>query len=137
MKFYIDTAIWLDFLEDRKGYLGEPIGKYAGELFKNILFNKDTIIVSTLLINELKIKCSFGQINSMFKPFEKRMYIVRYTFEQSLEARKLVVERDLPKGDALHAILARDEKAILIARDNHFKKLRDICQYYKPENFII
>jgi len=36
--------------------------------------------------------------------------------------------RNVPRGDALHAIIARDHKLILITRDNHFKKLEDISK---------
>lgn len=72
----------------------------------------------------------------MFKPFEKIIKKVIVTKEQREEAKRISEERNIPRGDALHAIIARDSKLILVTRDNHFKKLEDISKYYKPENLI-
>ena len=58
------------------------------------------------------------------------------TKEQRDEAKKIAEERYLPPGDALHAILARDNNLIMITRDKHFKKLGDIAPHYKPEEVI-
>jgi len=32
MKFYLDTSIWIDIYEDRKGYNSEPLGNYGFKL---------------------------------------------------------------------------------------------------------
>ena len=53
-----------------------------------------------------------------------------------MEAKKIAKERNLPSGDALHSIIARDNDLILVTRDNHFKELTDISKYYKPEEII-
>jgi len=42
----------------------------------------------------------------------------------------------VPAGDALHAIVARDNDLILVTRDRHFRKLEDISKHYKPEELI-
>ena len=56
--------------------------------------------------------------------------------EQRDEAKKIAEKRRLPKGDVIHAILARDNKAVLVSRDKHFQLLKDICEVVKPEDII-
>lgn len=52
------------------------------------------------------------------------------------KSKDLSQKRNIPKGDALHALIARDNNAILITFDNHFKKLGDIIKFYTPKDFI-
>ena len=56
--------------------------------------------------------------------------------QQFQEATKLKKERNLPFGDCLHAIIARDNEAIMITRDIHFEEIQDIIKSYKPEDLI-
>ena len=56
--------------------------------------------------------------------------------EQRDEAKKIAIERNVPPGDALHAIMSRDYELILVTRDNDFRKLEDISKHYKPEEII-
>jgi hypothetical protein len=76
------------------------------------------------------------QIKGMFKPFEKIIEQVITTKIQSTEAKAIAIKRNLPKGDVIHAILARDNRLILVTRDNHFRKLSDLAEFYKPEEII-
>ena len=55
---------------------------------------------------------------------------------QLKEARKINRERNIPFKDALHAILARDNCAILVTRDHHFEELQDIAVCKKPEEIL-
>ncbi|MBN1376781.1 PIN domain-containing protein [Candidatus Woesearchaeota archaeon] len=43
---------------------------------------------------------------------------------------------NIPKNDVLHAILARDNNAILVTRDKHFYKLAEKIIVKKPEELI-
>ncbi|MBI2047107.1 PIN domain-containing protein, partial [Candidatus Pacearchaeota archaeon] len=52
------------------------------------------------------------------------------------KAKDLSKKRDIPLFDALHALLARDQRATLVTRDKHFEKLSDIISYKKPEELI-
>ncbi len=36
VKYYLDTCIWIDFFEDRKGAKGEPFGEFASRLLTKI-----------------------------------------------------------------------------------------------------
>ncbi len=100
MRFYLDTSIWLDFLEKR----GEN-GESAFKLIQKIIKQKNI----------------------------RRVYTDK---ENIKESRQLCWMRKIPLKDALHAILARDNEAMLISRDRHFEKIKDISITYLPEDFI-
>ena len=136
-KYYIDTSIWIDLLEDREGYNNEPLGDFALKLFSLIKAKRATLVISDLLIRELEGYYSPEEINGMMIPFQKITEKIIATKEQRVEARKIAGERNLPPGDVLHAILARDSNLILITRDKDFKKLEDISEHHKPEDIII
>lgn len=135
-KYYIDTSIWIDLLENRIGYNDEPLGDYALKLFAMIKAQKYKLVVSDLLIRELESNYSVEEINGMILPFQKIIEKVFVTKEQCDESKKIAEERNLPPGDVLHAIVARDNKLIMITRDKHFNKLRDVVKPYKPEEII-
>ena len=135
-KYYIDSSIWIDLYEDRKGYNNEPLGEYALKLLAMIKAQEKTIVISDRLIRELEAFYSIAEINGMMKPFEKITRRVMSTEMQKNEAKRIAQERSIPLGDALHAILARDNKLILITRDNDFRKLNDVSKSYKPEEII-
>lgn len=135
-KYYVDTSIWIDLVEDRKGYNNEPLGDYALKLFAMIKAKKHKIVITDLLIEELESNYSLEAINGMMLPFQKIMEKVIVTKEQRDEAKRIAEERNLPPGDVLHAIVARDNNFIMITRDKHFKELEDIAKYYKPEEII-
>lgn len=130
MFYYLDTSIWLDFYEKR-GKNGES----AQKLLHAILENGEFILYSDWHLNELKklgyVIEDFNKMLSVAKPAKiQRVHIYR---EQREEARKLALQRKIPPGDALHAILARDNEAILVSRDEDFARLKDVCETNMPE----
>ena len=135
-KYYVDTSIWMDLVEDRRGYNEEPLGTYALKLFAMIKAKKHKMVVSDLLVRELESNYSTEEINGMMLPFQKIMEKVFVTTEQRDEAKKIAGERNLPPGDVLHAIVARDNNYIMITRDKHFQELEDITNHSKPEEII-
>jgi len=136
LRFYIDTSIWVDVYEDRTGHCGEPLGEFGTVLLSKILAEKSRIVVTDILLAELHVKFSDSQIKGIFSLFEKLIEPVKSSKDQHEEALRLASERDVPKGDAFHAILARDSDSILVTRDRHFKKLSDISRPFKPEDLI-
>ena len=135
-EYIIDTSIWVDIYEDRKGYNNEPLGDYAFNLLVKIKAQEKIIVLTDFLIKELETLYSAAEINGMFKPFEKIIKKIIATEKQREESKKIAKERDVPAGDALHAIIARDNDLILVTRDRHFRKLEDISKHYKPEDLI-
>ncbi len=134
--FLIDTSIWIDLYEDRVGFQGEPLGEYALKLFAMIKAQQQTIILTDLLMIELETNYSIAEINGMIKPFELRVKKIIVTKKQREEAKIIAAKRNVPPGDVLHAIIAKEHDAILVTRDNHFKQLTDISPHYNPEELI-
>jgi len=135
-KYYIDASIWIDLYEDRKGYNNEPLGDFAWKLFASIKASKGNIIISDFLLRELEANYSTEEINGMMRHFEDIIERVFLSKNQKDEAKIIALKRNLPPGDVIHAIIARDNKFILITRDKHFKELADISRSYKPEEII-
>jgi len=136
MKFYLDTAIWLDVYEDRIDRNGKPLGEYGSRLLYRIVEERHELVLSDITYLELKNKLSDEQINGMLAPFSQHITIINTNKKQNEESKKIGKERHVPKGDALHAILARDHSLELITRDKHFLALSDICPHNKPEDII-
>ena len=135
-RFYFDTSIWLDFLEKRDEP-GLPKGTWAKKLIEKIIKNKDKIVLSEVIKNELiGLGYSRYELESIFFPFQKILISVYSNKKQFGKAKDLSDKRNIPLFDALHAILARDNRSILITRDKHFDKLLDIISYKKPEGVI-
>lgn len=132
----MDTSIWIDLYEDRKGYKGEPLGDYAWDFLAFIKATNSKIVVSTFLLKELASKYSLDEIRGMTFLFENMMLKVGVSDSQAKEARILSKERNLPFGDAIHAVVARDNNALLVSRDRHFILLADICNVAPPEKII-
>ena len=135
-RFYFDTSIWLDFLENRDEP-EMPKGTWAKELIKKIVKEGNKILFSDNNMLEL--------MNNNYLEFEieevldKLIPIIIYieaTEKEIGKAKDLAQKRDLPKRDALHALIARDNNSILITLDNHFKKLVDITLPHSPKEFI-
>lgn len=132
-RFYFDTSIWLDFLEKRGKH-----GESALKLIEKIIWGGDIILYSFNVIHELRnlgySAEEISELMSIAKPDNiKNININKLQID---EAKKLALERDVPKRDAFHAVVARDNEAILITRDYHFQKLKDITIPKLPEEFI-
>lgn len=138
-KFYLDTCIWRDFYEDRFSRSGKPLGKYATELFMNIIKNKDKILFSESIIFELRRDYSIEEIKNMLSLlfFDGILIRIDITPEETAEARLLSEKRGLPFIDCLHAVQAKNHNAIMVSQDEHFiKNLSDITKTVKPEQLI-
>ena len=132
-KFYLDTSIWRDYYENRKDGF-RPLGEFAFQFLKNCEKNGCRILYSELVVHELKCDYSDEKINQVFSSFEHFLEFLPISNEQYLEAKKLAKEITASHtSDILHAILARDNNVILVARDKHFEPLRDIVEIQLPE----
>lgn len=136
-KFYLDSAIWRDYSENRSDRF-RPLGEWALKLINDALENGDFILYSDLVVEELEIKYSEEEINNIFEFIRKRNLLLKVDISESQakEAAILCKQREVAFGDALHAILARDNNAIMVTRDNHFLELTDITDIKKPEDLI-
>lgn len=135
-EYYFDTSIWLDFFENRDKP-NMPKSEWARKLVRKIISEKNKILISEAVKNELMgLSYSRYEIEMLFGPFRNNIVEIYTNKKQYGKAKDLKKKRKIPFLDALHAVLARDSKAIMVTRDLHFNKLLDITKYKKPEELI-
>lgn len=135
--YYFDTQIWIDHYLKRgpNGIYGEQ----ALKLILKIITEDAKIIFSNFNEKEMKdVGLSEIEINtllSMIKPDHiKRVSVTKVQFE---EAHRLAKQREVPLGDTIHALLARDNGAILVSRDEKdFRKLKDVTEFRAPKDLL-
>jgi len=134
--YYLDTSIWLDFFESRdEPHI--PKGTWAKELIKKIIRDKSKILFSDNNMLELiNIGYLKSEIKELLQPLGSRVIFIESTEKEISKAKDLAQKRNVPKRDALHALIARDNNAMLITLDNHFKELTDITRPYSSREFI-
>lgn len=77
------------------------------------------------------------RIAETFSVFREILVQVDISDGQRAEARKLANERtESHESDITHAIIARDNGAVLVARDHGFECLQDVVEIRKPEEVI-
>jgi predicted nucleic acid-binding protein len=135
-KYYLDACIWIDYFENRKDRF-RPLGEWALDLIKKIIEENALILYSELVEEELSIKYSPRDIKAILNitPFENRIKVKISDFQikESIHTSK---QLNIPRKDALHAIIARDNNAILVTRDKHFQELQEKITIRKPEELI-
>ena len=135
-KFYLDTSIWLDFLEERNEP-NLPKSDLARNLIAKIISENDKIIVSEVIKNEMvELGFSHYEIDNVFLPWQRIIILVYSTKKQFGKAKDISKKRKIPLFDALHALIARDCRSIMVTRDRHFRELFDIIKSKKPEDII-
>ncbi|MEK6887021.1 MAG: PIN domain-containing protein [Nanoarchaeota archaeon] len=136
-KYYLDSSIWRDLHEDRKDKF-RPLGEWAFELLKKIRKNKDKVLYSDLVVDELMKAFNENVIKELFSIMSNGGLLEKVNVEKKhvKEAVELKHKYNIPFGDALHAVLARDNNAILVARDHHFEEIQHIIKAKKPEELI-
>ena len=135
MKYYTDTAIWRDLHENRKDK-NKSLGELAFEFFRKIRVNKEKILYSDFVVEELSRAYDERTIDKLFKNASELLEKVEINEQQLKEAADLSKKLNIPLGDAVHGVLARDNNAIMVTRDRHFRKLKDKITIKKPEDLI-
>jgi predicted nucleic acid-binding protein len=134
-KYYLDTNIWRDYYEDRHDKF-RPLGEWAFQLIVQCKKADDIILYSEMVIRELLTDYNREHIEDIFCIANNILFRISVSDEHVKEAKRLCSSRRVAFGDALHAILARDNGATLVSRDAHFQELLDICQVAKPEELL-
>ena len=135
-RYYFDTSTWLDFLEKRDEP-NFPKGTWARKLIEKIIKENDKILFSDNNFFELiHLGYSKLDINNLLNSLKPVIICVESNEKEIGKAKDIALKRNIPKRDALHALIARDNNAILITLDNHFKRLIDIIKPHSPKEFI-
>jgi len=61
---------------------------------------------------------------------------VEATEKQLGVSKDLASKRNVPRGDALHALIARDNQAVLVTLDHDFRELTDVIKAYRTNELI-
>lgn len=134
--FYFDTSIWLDFLEDRDEP-NMPKSTWIRKLVEKIEKIGDKILFSDVVLFELEDQgYSRYEIEQIIEDFGDIIINTEATDEQVRRSKDLARKRDIPSGDALHSLIARDNIAVMVTFDRHFDKLRDITLSFNPKNLL-
>jgi len=133
---YIDTNIYLDYLFERKDRI-RPLNEFAFLLLQKSISCKYTIIVSSLLTEELQYQNALSRVREIFKscPKEKIVQCIAEIKDITL-ARHITATRKTHFNDTLHAILANKKGAEFLVTRNikDFIALQDIVKLVLPEN---
>lgn len=130
-RFYLDTAIWRDYLEERSDNI-RPLGELAFQFLQKCMEHKCTVLYSEPVLFELK-DLPKQRVKEMLSSFEELVIEAPVSQKQFVEAKKLAKERNIPFNDAFHAVIARDNSATMITRDKHFEEILDIVESKTPE----
>jgi len=134
MKYYIDSCIWRDYLENRSDRF-RPLGDWALALINKIIEEEGIVIYSQLILKELIEYMPEQRIKDMLNIFPLKIK-VKISKEQFQTARQVSRKTNIPKNDVLHAILAGTNNAVLVTRDKHFYELQKFAVIKKPEELI-
>lgn len=123
-KFYVDTAVWRDYFEDRKDNV-RPLGEFAFQFLKNCQETKWVVLVSMEVERELLVYYTRARVTEVFSSFQDIIQIVDHSKQQVSEALffHAKTNRQFPFPDILHSIIARDNNAVLVSRDRHFSEI--------------
>jgi predicted nucleic acid-binding protein len=134
---FVDTHIFVDYFLDRSDSI-LPLGELASVFFKKVFDCKYFVLVSEIsleeLCNVLETDLKGVEENFLSELKEaKKIKIVDFNILQYKEASEISKKKQIPFSDALFAILARDNNALLVSRDKHHLETMEIVTAIKPE----
>lgn len=117
MRYYFDTSIWLDIWENRDE-ANLPKGSNARKLLKRIIQSNEEIVYSDIVVSELvENGYSFWEVEHIFASMSLILVYIEQSEKIFRKSRDLAMKRGIPIKDALHALLARSSKSIIISRE--------------------
>ncbi|MFH1588104.1 MAG: PIN domain-containing protein [Candidatus Diapherotrites archaeon] len=136
-RFYVDSCIWRDFFEERKDCF-RPLGEFAFLFLKYCKKNNCVIIYSEMILKELAVFYGMKKTLYLLETAKEWCQLIKAEIseDQVAEAEKIKQKFEVPFGDALHAVIARDRKAVFVSRDLHFERLKEFVECLKPEEII-
>ena len=135
-RFYVDTSVWRDYLEDRSDGL-RPLGLFAFKFFHYCKKHRCKVLYSSHMLDE------FGKAYSSERIQETMGLIDQDLLQQVIVTKDAIIlavdlqKQGMHKEDALHAALAIVNNAILVSRDKHFKENPDLVDGKTPEEAIL
>jgi len=94
------------------------------------------VFVSDVVVKELKhLGLPMESVLTLFRILKPVIHYVHVGRTQSEEARKIGETLQIPRADALHAVLARDCDSVIVTRDHHFRRLTFVT-VRRPEDLL-
>lgn len=115
IKIYVDTNVYLDYLQNRSNLFGKPLGDDAWRIFARVLSGEFRLVVSSFVLEELYCQIEPAETAMLFEILKKNVVYVIYNIEEKTRAKTL---NDDHWQDALHAIIANREKVDYIVTQN-------------------
>ncbi|MDD4878007.1 MAG: PIN domain-containing protein [Candidatus Nanoarchaeia archaeon] len=137
-KYFVDTLVYRDYYENRSDNF-RPLGEWALEFFRKAAGEGGIILYCDMVLAELEKDYKPENVILIFKILNGMDVILMHVEPsnvQAREAKSVAKNKNVSFADALYAILARDNNAIIVTRDAHFLLLTDIAESRKPEELI-
>ena len=138
VKVYCDSNVYLDFLLDRRGPTGEPLGKYAKWVFSYARQCCYRIVISDHVIREVRGNLRIDKHKYFYELLDKlgsKLNNVSTTDEDRSYAREIDHFDNFP--DALHVALAiRHGADALVTNNNsdfvHYRPYLENIELIRP-----
>lgn len=93
---------------------------------------------SDAIVDELLIYYTNEEIKQIFADSKKENLLLKIavTYTEKTCAMALSKKLHLPFMDCLHALLAKNNNAIIVTRDHHFEEMQNIVTVKKPEDLL-
>lgn len=131
---YIDTNIYLDYFEARNDYM-RPLGEFAFQVFQRTLSCEFTVILSSLVLDELEF--NHANLEDLFEELKekKKVIFVDYNEEDVRDTKMLLRQRGGSFNDTLHTVIAKRMNAEYLVTRNikDFTHLQDLVKISFPE----
>ena len=124
---YVDSNVFLDYCWNRQSGM-RPLGEFACQFITRALQCEFVVLITEDVVEEVSRamrtspsemrKRVLAQLSAAGKLKE-----IRYTPAEEREARQVASKYAIPRADALHAVVARDNGAILVTSDKHLLML--------------
>ena len=135
-RYYLDTCVWRDYFEGRSDRF-RPLGEWAFSPIRQAIQKSDLLLVSDLVEEELLSAFDQKDVDRIFSILPQGMMVRIETADVQLKEAIMIGKKfGVPVNDALHAVIARDEGAILVTRDKHFMGICEGLVVRKPEELI-
>ncbi len=122
---YIDTNIYLDYFLNRRDNL-RPLGQFAYELLAKSIECKYKIVVSDIIIFELKKKIPKDKLLDLMSWLKPKTIIIKATQIDKRNAECCKIHYP----DSLHIILAKKCNSTLVSNDKEMQEFGAISAQY-------
>lgn len=134
----VDSNIFLDYYLDRKDSV-LPLGEFAFQFIQETIRCKYLVLVCDEVVSELSENTGLTEDNVWELILDglkqkNKIELVHCSIKEAEDAHRIAKDKNVAFNDALLAILARNNKVMVVTRDNHFfNELSEYCEAIKPE----